>query len=243
MGKTAVTLTAAINNCLLPIAAINFSIEKARDYFREFFETDLKRYAAEIPDERIVEPRATIAGPAIQGLAYSHNEPPLKDLYLRLLARSMDSDHIDDVHPAFVETIRQMSAEDALLIRHSLMPYGLQPIVEVGNRLGDSEGVYVNIRNLIDLRDSLDFTVRIVNKRVPMMIDNWQRLGLVKVDFNRRVVGQGAYDWIESRPEVIQLRAEHAQTAATRTYEIRKGVLERTEFGKAFAMATALSMH
>jgi len=33
LGQTAVTLTKTINNALLPLAAINFAFDKARNYF------------------------------------------------------------------------------------------------------------------------------------------------------------------------------------------------------------------
>jgi hypothetical protein len=58
-------LPKAINNALLPLAAINFAFDKARAYFAEKFRQDLSEKAAAIPPEQIVEPRASIAGPAL----------------------------------------------------------------------------------------------------------------------------------------------------------------------------------
>jgi hypothetical protein len=88
IGKAAVTITAAINNCLLPIAAVNYVFEKARFYFNNFFQTDIKAATADIPEEDLIEPKPSIAAPALQALAFAHEEPDLKDLYLKLLAVS-----------------------------------------------------------------------------------------------------------------------------------------------------------
>lgn len=41
LGQTALTITKAINNVLLPIAAVNFAFDKARVYFSEKFQQDI----------------------------------------------------------------------------------------------------------------------------------------------------------------------------------------------------------
>lgn len=81
LGKTAVTITKAINNVLLPIAAINYGFDKARIYFEKKFSQDMAEKIATIPKDQIVEPKPSIAGPALQGLAFSHEEPNLKEMY------------------------------------------------------------------------------------------------------------------------------------------------------------------
>lgn len=81
LGQTAVTLTKTINNVLLPLAAVNFAFDKARSYFNGRFQQDLGEKTAKIPSENVVEPKASIAGPALQGLAFTHEEPSLKDMF------------------------------------------------------------------------------------------------------------------------------------------------------------------
>src|SRR5688500_12654411 len=105
LGKTALTVTKAINAVLLPVAALNFAVDRAKRYFSESFEKDFAPKAQRIPPERFVEPKLAIAGPALQGLAFQHEEPPLKEMYLNLLASAMDSRSASGAHPAFVEVI------------------------------------------------------------------------------------------------------------------------------------------
>ena len=67
------------------IGAVNFAFDRARQYFSERFAQDLGEKASAIPVDQIVEPKASIAGPALQGLAFSYDEPDLKEMYLNLL--------------------------------------------------------------------------------------------------------------------------------------------------------------
>jgi hypothetical protein len=113
LGKTALTITKTINNALLPLAAVNFAFDKARRYFDEKFADDLSAKVAAIPVESIVDPKASIAGPALQGLAFTHEEPNLKNMYLSLLATAMDGRVASAAHPAFVEVIKQLTADEA----------------------------------------------------------------------------------------------------------------------------------
>ncbi|AJY08326.1 Abi-alpha family protein [Burkholderia sp. SIMBA_043] len=135
LGQAAVTLTKTINNALLPLAALNYGIEKARAYFAERFQSEMAAKAASIPTDEMVEPKSSVAGPALQGLAFTHEEPDLKAMYLSLLATAMDKRVSRSAHPAFVEIIRQIDAAEVPLLRPILLNPGLQPIVEIRQSL------------------------------------------------------------------------------------------------------------
>lgn len=239
LGRSAVTVTAAINNVLLPLAALNFAVERARTYFNTKFADDFQSRAAAIPADRLAEPSALIAAPILNALAFAHEAPILKDLYLNLLARSMDRQHSESVHPAFVETIRQLSPEEAELIKSVLRDFGVGPIVQVEARYANSDRVHVYIRNFLDWRDDSPERVLIENPRMPMLVDNWLRLGLITVDYNRVVSYPSFYNWVETRPEVVKIK-EIIARAPDMTLYIRRGVIERTDFGRAFGLAVGI---
>ncbi len=67
--------------------------------------------------EKIVEPEPYVAVPAIQAISYSMNNEELRNLYANLLAKAMNSDTKDMVHPSFVEIIKQMSPIDSLILK------------------------------------------------------------------------------------------------------------------------------
>ena len=107
LGKAAHTIAKTINIALLPLAAINFGYERAKHYFDENFRPDLEAKLAGLSAEEIVEPKASLAGPVLQGLAFTHEEAALKDMYLNLLASAMKRGEATRAHPAFAEVIKE----------------------------------------------------------------------------------------------------------------------------------------
>jgi hypothetical protein len=236
LGQTAVTLTKTINNVLVPLAAINFAFDKARIYFSGKFQEDIADKAQAIPQKHIVEPKASIAGPSLQGLAFAHEEPSLKEMYLNLLATAMDGRVASTAHPAFVEIIKQLDSEDARLVPIALQSPIALPIVQIRrNKKGGGHNVLV--QHLLKLQDS-STGLAAEDPNVPAMIDNWSRLGLVEVAYDKWLSDDAHYAWVEQRPEFVRLKNEPQVDEATIEYQ--KGILSRTELGKRFAKAIGL---
>src|SRR6516225_4176424 len=152
LGQTAVTLTKTINNVLVPLAAINFAFDKARAYFQGRFQQEIAEKACAIPPEHIVEPKASIAGPTLQGLAFTHEEPNLKELFLNLLATSMDGRVASEAHPAFVEIIKQLDSEDARLVQYTLRSENLVPIIQIRETFSNGAEYRILNNHVLDLR-------------------------------------------------------------------------------------------
>src|SRR5207244_4307275 len=68
VAKAAHTIAKTINVGLLPLAIVNHGYEKARVYFAEKFPQEIAEKAASIPVEDLVDPKPSIAGPAMQAL-------------------------------------------------------------------------------------------------------------------------------------------------------------------------------
>ena len=237
LGQTAVTLTKTINNVLVPLAAINFAFDKARAYFSGRFQQDISEKAQVIPPEHVVEPKASIAGPTLQGLAFTHEEPNLKEMYLNLLATSMDGRSASLAHPAFVEIIKQLDSEDARLVRGALQSPMAIPIIQIQRKLKDGSGYNVLVQHLLNLTNSATGTA-VEDPQLPAMIDNWIRLGLVEVAYDRHLIDAAHYSWAEHRPEFLRL--SQATQADEGRVEYQKGIMQRTELGKRFARAIGL---
>lgn len=239
LGQTAVILTKTINNALLPLAAINFAFDKARAYFNGRFQQDLSEKAAKIPQESIVEPKASIAGPTLQGLAFTHEEKSLREMYLSLLATAMDRRVADTAHPAFVEIVKQLDAEDADLIRGVLQSASPVAIAQVRLTTVGEAGFHVVANHLVNLRNGVDNAAASVeNPRLPTLIDNWSRLGLIEVDYAQHLTDDAAYSWVEQRPEYIRLKQERETEKSKLTFQ--KGTMTRTSLGVRFASAVGL---
>ena len=237
LGQTAVTLTRTINNVLVPLAAINFAFDKARAYFSGNFQQDIAAKAQAIPPEHIVEPKASIAGPTLQGLAFTHEEPNPKEMYLNLLATSMDGRSASLAHPAFVEIIKQFDSEDARLVRGALQSPNAIPIVQIHHKLKDGSGYNLLVQHLLNLHN-LNTGVPIEDPHLPAMIGNWIRLGLVDVAYDKHLTDLGQYSWVALRPEFLRLSEALPPDQGKVEYE--KGIMQRTELGKRFALAIGL---
>jgi len=237
LGQTAVTLTKTINNVLVPLAAINFAFDKARIYFSGKFQQEIAEKAEAIPAEHIVEPKASIAGPTLQGLAFTHEEPNLKEMYLNLLATAMDGRAANLAHPAFVEIIKQLDSEDARLIREALQSPIALPIVQIHRKLKGGTVYNLLVQHLLDLTDSTTGEP-VEDPQLPAMVDNWIRLGLIEVTYDKHLADLTKYLWVDLRPEYLRLSQNPQPDEATVEYV--KGILRRTELGKRFAKAIGL---
>jgi Abortive infection alpha len=101
----------AIHIALAPIWVMDWTYNKASEYLNSILPNKLK----DIPPERIVTPNPAIVGSAVDALrfAINMNEPDLREMYANLIATSMDKETARNAHPAFVDMIRQMTADEA----------------------------------------------------------------------------------------------------------------------------------
>ena len=77
----------------------------------------IKEKVKQIPEEKFVEPEPYVAIPAIQQISYCQNSEELRDLYANLLTSSMNADKKWQVHPSFVDIIKQLTPDEAKIIR------------------------------------------------------------------------------------------------------------------------------
>lgn len=234
LGQAAVTITKAINNVLLPVSMLNWGFEKARNYFQNFFAADVEAATATIPADLLREPPVAIAGPVVQAIAFSHEEKEIKALLLQLLATAMDGRSCATVHPAFVEIARQLSRDDAhyLKVVYSSKNKVL-PIATLRSQSTEYsfQDLAHHVMPIVDKASS----EQVHTPALPLVIDNWQRLGLVEVLYTKWMSEAGAYDYVTDRPEykAAAVPEGHKLTFA-------KGVIQATDFGMAFLRAAGI---
>lgn len=229
-GESAVIFSKAVKNCLLPLAAVNFGIDKARIYFQKRFAKDLEEKTQHIPPEKIVEPKASIAGPALQGLAFSHEEDSLKELFLNLLSSAMNADDQYKIHPSFVEVVKQLDNLEAKLLNLIIQDANIKIIGRV---------IYVH-PNGIRTKDGNRHILQLLSNGEPfyhpnisIYVDNWVRLGLVEVDYTSTVsFVEKEYDELQERKEYLE---DNSNPDPELLKSMMKGCIQRTAFGAQFA--------
>ncbi len=112
VGKFAARIPRAINAAFSGLDKWILSKEYAIDETKKLLAQKLEN----VDPEKIIEPERYVAIPAIQAISYSMNSEELRNLYANLLAKAMNFDTKDFVHPSFVEIIKQMSPIDALVL-------------------------------------------------------------------------------------------------------------------------------
>lgn len=78
----------------------------------------IKEKVIQIPEDKLVEPEPYVAIPAIQQISYCQNSEELRDLYANLLTASMNTDTKWQVHPAFIDIIKQITPDEAKIIKN-----------------------------------------------------------------------------------------------------------------------------
>lgn len=112
-SKALALIPRTINAALVPLR--QWIAEK--EYKLAETEKLIAQRLADIPPEKIITPEAYVAVPAIQAISYSMNSEELRDLYANLLANSMNIDTKSNVHPSFIEIIKQLSPIDAIIFK------------------------------------------------------------------------------------------------------------------------------
>lgn len=204
----------------------------SKEYFEDTFPQEMGAKIADIPDEDLVTPPASVAVPALQGLSYTFEEPSLKEMYLNLLATAIDGRRAGQAHPAFADIVKQLDPKEAKLLNGAL---GLEasPAARVKDERDDPLGSFVVLfSHLIPLVLATTGEPR-EEPQAPTWIENWQRLGLVNVTYAEWQTGDHAYDWVETRPEYLQL----SKLPGVCKIGFDKGLMRRTAFGRQFFRA------
>jgi hypothetical protein len=235
LGKAALTLAKSVNVVLLPLAAINFGYDKAKEYFsnKDKFEKDFSEKTSKILEDDIVDPKPSIAGPAMQGLAFSHEEPDLKEMYLNLLSNSMDRKKAASVHPAFVDVIKQLSGSEVSILNHFIKGVPNHPIVRIKlnqYKFGDERFIIIKSHVMNTFETATHQPVVLEN--IDSYVENWIRLGIYSVDYERHIADTAAYNWIYERPEYKAVSAGEQESV-----DFEKGIMGLTAFGREFARA------
>ena len=204
----------------------------SREYFESGkFEEEMTDRLKDIPDENVVTPPLSIAGPVVQGISYTVDEPELRAMYLNLLATASDDRAASSAHPAFAEVIRQLAGDE-------VEPLGVllsgenNPIAEVRLPIkaadqSNTPSYNVLSTHLLPLATTDGITY---DERFAPFVDNWQRLGLMTTSYDHSIANARRYEWVEEHPVTLRLSRQHGRDSI----EIQHGLLRRTEFGALF---------
>lgn len=176
IGKGLGTLASTINVALAPINWMVYGFE----IIDKQVKLALQEKLSNILPEKISTPDASIVVPAYEALRCSLDKETLKEMYINLIASSMIEDKKNSVHPAFVEIIKQLSSQDAKLLKDAFSNTKLQ-LPKVCLRLQISEGDATGVNLIKNLLPDKFYTNSYSHLDCQCSLDNLERLKLIEI--------------------------------------------------------------
>lgn len=191
----------------------------------------LEAKLANVNPENIVSPEAYIAVPALQYISYCMDNKELRDMYANLLASSMNKVVKNGVHPGFVEIIKQLSPDEAKILKYISKQKSIPTITLRANKeKGGGIDIIPNFSNageLVKCEEVLE---------MDRYFDNLIRLGLIeKAAYSSVLAKDELYKPLEEH-EYVQKSIEKLKSLKTEYNkpELKRSYMSITSFGEQF---------
>lgn len=192
----------------------------------------IKEKVKKIPEDKLVEPEPYVAIPAIQQISYCQNSEELRNLYANLLTASMNTDKKWQVHPSYIDIIKQLNPDEARYLKElPPMVVPIYPIIDVEFSLGTNGGHPI-ISNFTDYKlDVLEHPGNIC-----AYIDNLVRLNLIEIPFGQKLNDPAKYRALEKHPMIQNPLGKNDDVQVT--YHYKHKMFKLTNFGVNFLNVT-----
>ena len=172
IGKALETVSKLVNIALAPIKVAVWGYER----IEEFVDKRVSEKLLKVKPENIVSPSLLIAGPTVEALKYAGHDENLRELYANLLATAMDKETESKAHPAFVDIIKNLASEEAMILTLFIekIQYNIFPLTKNAEKKHASNihQAYPFITQSLSIKNAL---------LIPSYIDNLSRLGLLEI--------------------------------------------------------------
>lgn len=153
----------------LVFGGISQAAEKRKlkySYDLQKMEEELKEDISKIPQNKLVEPDIQVIAQALESAKYCVEKKELRKMYVNLISSSLNNDTNNYVHPSFPNIIKQISPEDALLLKqiytHNyflIFECPLETPKWISLHILESNGLIENIGSTMDEDNYLDTDV------------------------------------------------------------------------------------
>ena len=212
--------------------AYQYRIEKKQLSYQkniEAYKQELEDKVKKIPQENLIEPDFHTAYEALENSKSCITDEELRKMFVNLISSSMNSTTSDSVHPSFASIIKQMSVLDAKV----LMTFKFRkdhPILELRERdtHGGYQTVMTNFFIYITLNENEQIDLNIT--QIQNSISNLDRLGLVDVDYSKRLTNEQCYSDLEENAN----RLYEGHSVAVENRMMQRGIVFLTPLGESF---------
>lgn len=211
------TINAALSPLKIWIMKKEYNIEKTKI----LLENELKY----IKPEKITTPEAYIAVPAIQSLSYCMDNEELRKMYAKLLASAMNTDTKDNLHPSYIEIIKQMAPIDAQIIEY-ISTIHTEPIIQINQEV-KTGGHIIFLDNYSNIGSELKPES---NNLYETNLQNLERLNLIEISYDQYLAETGAYTKLLNQAKIVNILSDKSHNR-----EVKKGIIKITAYGKEFS--------
>ncbi len=176
----------------------------------------------EIPEENIKEPQLSVIGPALEASKYYYEEPELRDMFAKLVASSMDDRK--NIHPCFIEIIKQLSPNDAKILTLFLDKTEI-PVCDIRKYESSEKRSFSNVNSNVYL--SKEFPDLRQNQ---LSLTSLDRASLIKISFSKCLKDDSPYDAIKELSGINDLNNQ----IGWEQFSIERGVAQITPLGNNF---------
>ena len=183
-------------------------------------------------DPKLIEtPEPYIAIPAIQYISYCMDSEELRNMYANLLANSMNSIVKNEVHPGFIEIIKQLSPDEAKILKEL---YFRRTIPTITIRYENEKGEGIDIfKEFSDIAEKANCEEKIeINK----YFDNLKRLGLIDKGKGEFLVDKSLYEPLKCNEYIKSLEKipENLKKQGYTKYVVQESFIRMTKYGEVF---------
>lgn len=225
VGQSLEVIAKTVNIALAPVKALVWGYDKIENFINARVSEKLQN----IPQENITTPPPQIAVPAAEALRYSGHDPNLRELYANLIANAMDKDTIHKAHPAFVEVIKNMSSDEAILLKAFITKHQL-PIIDIQATVNDGTAYTTIIHNYSHIPKIVSVTRADL---VSSYINNICRLGILEVPALVAITTPNTYEPLENDKDLEEVKY-YIKNIMERKVNFSRKVLRTTSFGQQF---------
>lgn len=197
----------------------------------KLIENKLAKKLEGVPLENVVPPKASIAVPTIEALRYTADEEELHELFLNLLASSMNKNESSSALPCFVEIIKQLTSDEAKIMAFFKTKQSI-PFIIVRAHENESSFFGINILSkytCIGKKISCS-DLKIVNS----YLDNLDRLGLIEINDQHNYKDKNEYNDLKNDKYIKQIEDLIRQRENYNFPKIEEGIIKLTDLGKLF---------
>lgn len=225
-------LTTCLNFLGAIVSPIIYEYIQNAEYKKKEIDKKLSNKYSSIPEDKRVEPRMNIMGPAVELLKYNLDENHIKDIFINIMCNEMNSEKQQKVLPSYIEIVRQLSKNDAQTLKSFYQLYkskgSSQFILDIIRAKPNAEKHgYIELDKYVIGNASKKNNITSLHtiRLDPIVIDNLCRLELIKIYDEKYIPDIEDYE--------IGFNSIKNQYNNLKNYLIyyEKGIVQLTEYG------------